>query len=140
MRIPVERREISDGWVLSCKGKDGNDLSLTQVYIKRENMSCRVMGGGNKLAHCTTDSSQSKPNPNDEGKSAGLEIPAKDEVGNVKEVSVLNDLRALLSNAKQFGCWSTVNSGVGKVSYASILVKNFYAIRLIINAGVAPSL
>ena len=31
MSIPVERRELADGWVLTCRGKDGGDLTLSDV-------------------------------------------------------------------------------------------------------------
>ena len=45
MSIPVERRELNDGWVLTCRGESGGDLTLSDVIIKRENLCCQVLGG-----------------------------------------------------------------------------------------------
>lgn len=41
MSIPVEKRDLADGWVLTCRGADGGDLTLTDLSIKRENLSCQ---------------------------------------------------------------------------------------------------
>ena len=34
MSIPVEKRELGDGWTLTCRSADGGDLSLTELNIK----------------------------------------------------------------------------------------------------------
>jgi hypothetical protein len=41
MSIPVEKRDLADGWVLTCRGADGGDLTLTDLTIKRENLTCQ---------------------------------------------------------------------------------------------------
>lgn len=41
MAIPVEKRDLTDGWVLTCRGADGSDLTLTDLSIKRENLTCQ---------------------------------------------------------------------------------------------------
>ena len=41
MSIPVEKRDLADGWVLTCRGADGGDLTLTDLSIKRENLTCQ---------------------------------------------------------------------------------------------------
>ena len=43
MSIPVEKRDLGDGWVLTCRGEDGGDLTLSDVNIKRENLICQGM-------------------------------------------------------------------------------------------------
>ena len=45
LSIPVERRELGDGWVLTCHGQNGGDLTLSDVKIKRKNIVCQVLGG-----------------------------------------------------------------------------------------------
>jgi hypothetical protein len=46
MSIPVEKRDLADGWVLTCRGADGGDLKLTDLSIKKENLTCQ---GGSVL-------------------------------------------------------------------------------------------
>ena len=41
MSIPVEKRDLADGWVLTCRGADGGDLKLTDLIIRRENLTCQ---------------------------------------------------------------------------------------------------
>jgi hypothetical protein len=41
MSIPVEKRDLTDGWILTCRGADGGDLKLTDLTIKRENLTCQ---------------------------------------------------------------------------------------------------
>ena len=41
MSIPIEKRDLGDGWVLTCRGEDGGDLRLSDVSIKRENLTCQ---------------------------------------------------------------------------------------------------
>ena len=41
MSIPVEKRDLGDGWMITCRGEDGGDLTLSDVNIKRENLICQ---------------------------------------------------------------------------------------------------
>ena len=41
MSIPVEKRDLADGWVLTCRGEEGGDLTLTDLVVKRENLVCQ---------------------------------------------------------------------------------------------------
>jgi hypothetical protein len=34
MSIPVEKRDLADGWTLTCRGAGGGDLTLTELIIK----------------------------------------------------------------------------------------------------------
>ena len=44
MSIPIERRELEGGWVLTCRGKQGGDLRLSDISMDRENLLCYVLG------------------------------------------------------------------------------------------------
>lgn len=50
MSIPIERREIGEGWVLTCRDMDGQDLRLSDVQVNQENLVCEVLGGDNILS------------------------------------------------------------------------------------------
>lgn len=43
MSIPIEKRDLGDGWMLTCRGEDGGDLTLTDLVVKRENLVCQGM-------------------------------------------------------------------------------------------------
>ena len=47
MSIPIEKRELQDGWVLTCRSKDGGDLLLSDVSVLRENLLLSVLGSEN---------------------------------------------------------------------------------------------
>ena len=113
MSIPVEKRDLGDGWVLTCRGEDGADLTLSDVNIKRENLTCQVMGGdtiffpmlGSEDAEAEEDtksmtSSAAPPAP-----------PARDH--SVEESSILDHIRDLLLQAQKYGCWESGVGGVG---------------------------
>ena len=34
MSIPVEKRDLANGWTLTCRGAGGGDLTLTELIIK----------------------------------------------------------------------------------------------------------
>jgi hypothetical protein len=65
MSIPVEKRDLGDGWVLTCRGENGGDLTLSDVNIKRENLTCQGMSAKwclyrprGVVPHCVFFSSQ----------------------------------------------------------------------------------
>lgn len=102
MSIPIERREIGDGWVLTCRGKFGKDLTLSDVNVQKENLVCMVMGSGNLLSP-VMDQIQAIKNIN------SISDPSHDDIDaegteNI-EVSVLDHVRELIVNAQQYGCW-----------------------------------
>jgi hypothetical protein len=41
MSIPVEKRDLGDGWTLTCRGADGGDLTLTDLKLRTENLYCQ---------------------------------------------------------------------------------------------------
>eukprot|EP00934_Nitzschia_sp_Nitz4_P008332 Nitzschia sp. Nitz4//scaffold43_size134323//59252//64701//NITZ4_003299-RA/size134323-processed-gene-0.11-mRNA-1//1//CDS//3329551948//8322//frame0 len=134
MSIPVEKRDLAEGWMLTCRGADGGDLTLTDLSIKRENLTCQVMGGdtlffpmlGNHEDECKSDISEpaSAYNP-----------PVQETVG---ETSVLDHIRDLILNAQLHGCWQ---EGVGGVSqpptdrYVASVLKGL-PVSAVLNCGI----
>ena len=118
MSIPVERRELGDGWVLTCRGEGGGDLTLSDVIIKRENLCCQVLGGETMFFpmfghdHSETESIVS-----------GLSSSVLHEVTDaaVMETSILDHIRVLLEKAHNEGCWVAGCGGVEKVRVLSIV-------------------
>lgn len=111
--IPIERRPLGDvigvPYVITCRGKNGQDLTLSIVTIDKEDLLCNVLGSGNVLSTEEIDG--------DEG---GIRLPmsgnlSSDEDGNV-EVSILDHVAELIRNAQNHGCWKV---GVGGVINAS---------------------
>jgi hypothetical protein len=112
MSIPVERRDLRDGWVLTCRGEDGGDLTLSDVSIKRENLTCKVLGGDSiffpmfgdiEEEHSAIDSSSEPSSPN-----------TPRQVLSGAETSILDQVRELLLTAQFHGCWQSGIGGVGQ--------------------------
>lgn len=122
MSIPVEKRELSDGWVLSCHGEDGGGLTLTDVTITRENLVCQIMGGVTLFFPMFAE--------NEPENATRILVPKLDaeimdiEKTNVEleEESVLDHIKLLITNAQQHGCWKV---GVGGVCQVSIVPAKF---------------
>jgi len=97
--------------VLTCRGEDGSDLTLSDVKIKRENLVCQILGGdtlffpmfGEEDAEVAPSSSSVVPAPSDQ---------SNDYV----EESILDHIRGLLLQAQRHGCWKSGVGGVGQVS------------------------
>jgi len=113
MSIPVEKRDLGDGWVLTCHGEDGGGLTLSDVNIKRENLVCQVMGGdtlffpmfaSEEADHVARDIPTEIP--------GGIPPPSAPH----EEESILDHIRVLLVNAKHYNCWEAGVGGVGVVS------------------------
>lgn len=111
MSIPVERRDLGDGWVLTCHGEDGGGLTLSDVNIKRENLVCQVMGGDTLFFPMFAT---------EEPDNVGRGIPPRNDetlppTEMNEEESILDHIRVLIQNAKQHGCWEAGVGGVGQV-------------------------
>jgi hypothetical protein len=120
MSIPVEKRELGDGWILSCHGSDGGGLTLTDVTIRRENLVCQIMGGdtlffpmfndkNENMYHGST--SDSYPVPTESISSYNTSLPCE----TMEEESILDHIKILVMNAQKYGCWKNGFGGVGKV-------------------------
>jgi hypothetical protein len=106
LSIPVEKRELSDGWVLTCRSEDGGDLTLSNVNIKRENLVCQLMGGDTLFFPMFTD--------DDTESLTGLSSLQNEGNGYVEE-SVLDQIRELILSAQSHGCWKPDCGSVDKV-------------------------
>lgn len=109
MSIPVERRELVDGWVLTCRGEGGGDLTLTDLVVRRENLVCQVLGGDTLFFPMIVDE-----NADDDclSKVSAASSHASNAPENIVESSILDQIRDLILRAKRDGCWKV---GVGGV-------------------------
>lgn len=120
MSIPVERRELGDGgWVLTCRGESGGDLTLSDVIIKRENLSCQVLGGETMFfpmfGHDNSDAESL-------GSALSSSVAHDVKDTDVIETSILDHIRDLLEKAQSEGYWQVGVGGVQKVCFATITV------------------
>lgn len=114
MSIPVDRRELGDGWVLTCRGESGGDLTLSDVTIKRENLCCQVLGGETMFFPMLEHESNTSDN---ESLVSGISSSAIHDAkeGSVVETSILDHIRDVLEKAQQEGYWVEGVGGVEKV-------------------------
>jgi hypothetical protein len=116
MAIPVQQRDLGDNWVLTCRSESGGDLTLSDVHIKRENLTCQVLGGEPMFFPMFAGASLTTCDSMDEGDVA----PSVWETGNAftssdcVESSILDQIRELLLNAQRHGCWQPGIGGVGQ--------------------------
>lgn len=101
--IPVEKRDLMEGWVLTCRGEDGGDLTLSDVSAKKENLVCQIMGGDALFFPMFGD-------PDDDI----VDSPRNKVSSTVVEESVLDHIREMLLQAQRFGCWEAGVGGVGQ--------------------------
>ena len=115
LSIPVERRDLGDGWVLSCHGEHGGDLTLSDVKIKRENLECEIMGGDALFLPLFEDEGDNKSMK--EGSSAGSVASTSDfSEGSVRvEESILDHVREMILQAQLTGNWTVGIGGVAQV-------------------------
>lgn len=107
MSIPIERRELEGGWVLTCTGKQGGDLCLSDISMDRENFLCYVLGGdenvlqplANTLPRVTLDTSFDSTNTDVNG-----------------DGSILDEVRELLVSAQKYNNWVVGVNGIKDVS------------------------
>ena len=148
MSIPVEKRELMEGWVLTCRGEDGGDLTLSDVKVQRENLVCQILGGdalffpmfggqdgldigssSETVAHRSPLSSPSHVSFLGSGSVSG---------GVVEESSVLDHIRDLLLQAQTHGCWK---QGVGGIAqppsdrYVASVLQNL-PVSNVLNCGI----
>lgn len=111
MSIPIEKIELQDGWLLTCRGKGGGDLRLSDISVARENLLCRVVGSDN-VFHPTTGKSSYVGASNHESPRHKVSPIVDAE----EESTVLNDILDLIISAKSHGNWV---AGVGNLKDAS---------------------
>jgi len=113
MSIPVERRDLGDGWVFTCRGEDGGDLTLSDVTVERENLICKVLGGDSIFFPVLVPSIGEVTNNDSLLSEPSVENSPRSAPGNT-EISILDQIRELLLNAQLHGCWQSGFGGVGQ--------------------------
>lgn len=108
----MQRRDLANGFVLTCRNEDGGDLTLSDVQIKRDNLACRVLGNDVLSFPLMCDHEV-------ETASVVSSLVSTAEVHHldlVLEESILDQIREMLIRAQQIGCWRVGVGGVGQVS------------------------
>jgi len=108
MSIPIERRDVSDGWVLTCRGKNGGDLTLSEVDIESKNLVCKVLGSSNVFS----SKEHSDYSDSDDKVQSTQSEPGLDSDSSTTEVSILDHVKELLINAQHYGSWEHGRGGV----------------------------
>ena len=100
MSIPVERREINESWVITCRGRNGKDLTLSNIGLEQDNIFCKVFGSQNVFGLDDIDL-QKRQSMDSVMKGSTFN---SDEVGNI-EISILDHVAELIRNAQRHDCW-----------------------------------
>jgi len=111
MSIPIERRELKDGWVLTCRSKDGGDLRLSDLSVLRENLLLSVLGSENVFHPLSGQANYIGSPRKGPPVSVGSDLDDEEE-----EESVIDEVNDLILSAQTHGAWI---AGVGglKESY-----------------------
>ena len=99
--------------MISCRSEDGRDLTLSDIELERENISCQVIGS-DVLSPVLGDSDTILATTM--MKSAESDLVAGPN--GVIEESILDHIREMILNAQRNGCWKV---GVGGVSQVSVI-------------------
>lgn len=108
MSIPVERRDFGDGWVITCRGQDGRDLTLADVIVSRDNIVCQVLGGDALTLAMSEDDASMQVT-----QASIAPLRATSPKGHIEE-SILDHIREMLLQAQRYGCWQAGIGGVGQ--------------------------
>ena len=114
MSIPIERRELQDGWVLTCRSKDGGDLRLSDLSVLRENMLLSVFGSDN-VFHPMSEPYKYADSPKKNSITLSVSSDLTDDTGG--EESVLDEVRELILSARMHGAWT---AGIGGLKMVRI--------------------
>jgi hypothetical protein len=139
MSIPVEKRELGDGWVLSCHGQDGGGLTLTDVTIKRENLVCQIMGGDTlffpMFADGEPENAMRTAAPMTTESLPRAKVRHEDE-----EESILDHIKVLILNAQRHGCWKVGVGGVSQVRLCIVVINRCFCLLTALARLHVPSL
>jgi len=116
MAIPIDKRPLQDGWVLTCRSKDGGDLRLSDVSVLRENLLLHVLGGDNVFQPLSGLSGKADYIGSPRSDNASISLcsdPSNDE----EEESVLDEVRELILSAQSYGAWVAGVGGLKKARY-----------------------
>jgi hypothetical protein len=109
MAIPIYKLPLQDGWVLTCRSKDGGDLRLSDVSVLRENLLLSVLGGDNVFLPLSGLGGKSNyiGSPQSENSFTSFDLSDDDE-----EESVLDEVRELILSAQSYGAWVAGTGGL----------------------------
>jgi len=120
------------GWALTCRGENGQDLTLSDVSIRRENLICQIMGGDSIFFPMFSE--EEAEVASDAGSSTTATFPPKSPTGCIEE-SVLDDIREMLLQAQRHGCWKAGVGGVGQVSFTFFCESMLYSYHGLLLTG-----
>ena len=110
MSIPIERVPLQDGWVLTCRSKDGGDLRLSDLSVLRENLYLSVLGSDNVFVPLSGQGDNYIGSPRSAA-SQSFDL-ADDEEG---DESVIDEVRELILSAQSHGAWVAGVGGLREV-------------------------
>lgn len=110
MSIPIERVPLQDGWVLTCRSKDGGDLHLSDLSVLRENLHLSVLGSDNVFVPLSGQGDNYIGSPRSAA-SQSFDL-ADEEEG---DESVIDEVRELILSAQSHGAWVAGVGGLREV-------------------------
>lgn len=116
MSIPIERRELQDGWVLTCRSKDGGDLRLSDLSVLRENMLLSVFGSDN-VFHPLSEPYKYAGSPKNNSITLSDSSDLTDDTRG--EETVIDEVRELILSATMHGAWTAGIGGLKMVRLGS---------------------
>lgn len=104
--------------MLTCRGKQGGDLRLSDISMDRENLLCYVLG---------SDENVLQPLANTLPRAAPVSLSTSFETDTDVSVddSILEEVRELIVSAQQYNNWVVGVNGIKDVSIM-LLQNNFY--------------
>jgi hypothetical protein len=119
MSVPIERRELQDGWVLTCRSKDGGDLRLSDLSVLREDLFLSILGNDNvfhplnskKKGDNYIGSPRKKTPPNS----------SYDLTDDEEEETILDEVKELILSAQTHGAWIAGVGGLKEVRLYPLL-------------------
>ena len=111
MSIPIERRELQDGWVLTCRSKDGGDLRLSDLSVLRENLLVSILGGENVF-----HTSSGKEFIGSPRKKLPVTFDTELTDDEDEDDSVLDEIRDMILSSQDHGSWTVGMGGLKGVS------------------------
>jgi len=133
MSIPVERRDLGEGWGLTCRSEDGGDLQLSDVKLKRENLTCQVLGDTLSMLGGSGEGSNGAAYASGSAYHRNAETYASEV-----EFSVLDQIRELILRAQENGAWQPGVGGVGQQPADRYVAKVLHGLPVsaVLNTGI----
>ena len=123
MSFPIERVELQDGWVLTCRSKDGGDLRLSDLGVLRENLLLTVFGSDNLFEPMSGEESYigSSPRP-----TPSFSVSSNLTDDHDEEESIIDEVKELILSAQSHGAWAAGVGGLKEVRPGGVLLNKIY--------------